>query len=83
MASAEQPGGAQDRVNLRGLLGVERMRCGRAMMLVAMMPRLRIAVLKAPTPAEPALVRGSATQTISNSRHSRSCSLRAAAQSPA
>ena len=34
-----------------------RLRCGRAIVLVAMMPRLRIAVLKAPTPAEPALVR--------------------------
>ena len=60
-----------------------RVRCGRAIVLVAIMPRERIAVLKAPTPAAPPLARGSETQTISKRRHSRSCSLRAASQSPA
>ena len=48
-----------------------------------MIPSARIAVLKAPTPAEPALVRGRLSQTISKSRQSRSCSARAAAKSPA
>ena len=46
------------------------------MMLVAMTPRRRMAVLKAPTPEAPALVRPCAIQTISNRRQSRSCSLR-------
>ena len=36
----------------------------------------------AATPAEPGLVRANAGRTISKRRHSRSCSVRAAAQSP-
>ena len=50
--------------------------------LVSMIPRLRIAVLKPPTPDAPPLTRPAATQTISNRRQSRSCYLRAASQSP-
>ena len=79
--SGEEPDGAEDGVDAAGLVVVERRR-GRAMTLVSITPRLRMAVLKPPTPVAPPLTRPAATQTISKSRQSRSCSARAAAQSP-